>query len=341
MPYAWPRMKGAAKGAAAAEIAVPAWADGLIGNGNVAGFLERAVRTDRLAHAYLFVGPDRVGKATTARRFAASLLGVANPETHPDFCAVAREADPKTGKPHAGIVLDQIHALTGRLALGAMMNGWKACVLDGAQLLNKESANALLKTLEEPHPKTVLLLTADDAERVMATIRSRCQIVRFARVPTAEIAAALVRRGVEPGRADLYARLAGGRPGAAIAYADDPAALDGMLAMRDAILAMPAAAVADRFAAIEKAVPPKLPFQDAVDRSRAWLDLAAELLRDAMLLRLGSGDRIVHVDVRARLEGWAGDMDPAAVLVALGESRKLVDANVSPRASLERLALAF
>src|SRR5512142_710949 len=166
-------MKGAAKDGAYAASAVPSWADGIIGNGNVAEFLDRAVRTDRLAHAYLFVGPDRVGKATTARRFAASLLGVANPETHPDFCAVGREADAKTGKPHAGIVLEQVHALTGRLALGAMMNGWKACVLDGAHLLNKESANALLKTLEEPRPKTVLLLTADGAERVMATIRSR------------------------------------------------------------------------------------------------------------------------------------------------------------------------
>ncbi|HSD12962.1 MAG TPA: hypothetical protein VLC10_05370 [Patescibacteria group bacterium] len=333
-------MKGAAKDGVSAS-GVSRWADGLIGNGNVAEFLDRAVRTDRLAHAYLFVGPDRVGKATAARRFAASLLGVENPGTHPDFCVVERETDPKTGKPHAGIVLDQVHALTGRLALGAMMNGWKACVLDGADLLNKESANALLKTLEEPHPKTVLLLTADDAERVMATIRSRCQVVRFSRVPAAAIAAGLVRRGIEPARADLFARLAGGRPGAAIAYAEDPAALDGMFALRAAILAMPSSAVADRFAAVEKAVPPKLPFQEAVDRSRAWLDLAAELLRDAMLLRLGSSDRIMHVDVREQLESWAAAMDPAAALAALGESRALVDANVSPRAALERLALVF
>ncbi|MEY4745384.1 MAG: hypothetical protein RL272_1329 [Candidatus Parcubacteria bacterium] len=334
-------MKGAAKDGVSAPPAVPAWADGIVGNGNVAEFLERAVRTDRLAHAYLFVGPDRVGKATVARRFAASLLGVADPGLHPDFCAVGREADPKTGKKHAGIVLDQVHALTGRLSLGAMMNGWKACILDGADLLNKESANALLKTLEEPHPKTVLLLVADGEERVMATIRSRCQIIRFVRVPSAEIAAALVSRGTGPADAELFARLAGGRPGAAFAYADDPSVLEGMFALREAILALPSSAVADRFAAIERAVPSKIPFQEAVDRSREWLDLASELLRDAMLLRLGSGERIVHVDRREQLEAWARSMDPAAVLACIGQSRRLVDANVSPRAALERVSLAF
>ena len=324
-----------------AEKKVSVWSDGFIGNAAAAAFLDRAVGAGRLAHAVLFVGPERVGKATLARRFAASLLGVADPETHPDYFHVERERDAKTGKPHAGIVLEQVHALTGRLALGAMMNGWRVCVLDGAHLLNKESANALLKTLEEPHPKTALLLTAAATDQVMPTIRSRCQIVRLSRVPTAEIAAALVWRGAEPPQADLYARLSGGRPGAAIAYAEDPVSLDGMFAMREAILDMPAASIADRFAAIERAVPPKLPFQESVDRSRVWLDLAAELLRDAMLLRLGSGDRIVHVDVRDRLEAWTERLDPAVILVALGSSRRLVDANVSPRAALERLALAF
>lgn len=321
--------------------AAPAWSEGFIGNGAAAAFLGRAVETGRLAHAYLLVGPDRVGKSTFARRFASSLLDVAVPETHPDFFFVERERDPKTGKPHAGISIDQVHALTGRLALGAMMNGWKACILDGAHLLNKESANALLKTLEEPHEKTVMLLTATGPEQVMPTITSRCQVIRLHRVPTSEISAALFHRGIEPAKADLYARLSGGRPGAALSFAEDPRALEGMFALRDAILAMPSSAVADRFAAIERAVPPKLPFLDAIDRSRAWLDLAAELLRDAMLLRLGHEAFVVHVDVRDRLAAWAESLDPAAALGALGESRRLLDANVSPRAALERLALVF
>lgn len=320
---------------------VPAWAEGFIGNAAAAAFLDRAAVSGRLAHAYLLVGRERVGKAEFARRFAASLLGVADPATHPDYFFVERERDPKTGKPRAGIGIEQVHALTGRSALGAMMNGWKVCVLDGAHLLNKESANALLKTLEEPHEKTMLLLTASGAEQVMETIVSRCQVIRLQRVPAADIAAALVARGVSPDKADLYARLADGRPGAALAYAKEPGALSDMFALREDILAMPAAAIADRFASVERAVPPKLPFLDAVDRARGWLDLAAELLRDAMLLRLGQDDRIVHVDVRDRLAAWAEGADPAAALAVLETSRRLIEANVAPRAALERVTLAF
>ncbi|HTM67945.1 MAG TPA: hypothetical protein VL426_01470 [Candidatus Binatia bacterium] len=323
------------------DNAASPWTDGFIGNAAAAEFLDRARETGRLAHAYLLVGPERVGKAAFARRFAASMLGVADPDTHPDFFFVERERDAKTGKPRAGITIEQVHALTGRLALGAMMNGWKACILDGAHLLNKESANALLKTLEEPREKTVLLLTAAGAEQVMETIVSRCQVIRLHRVPASVIADALALRGVAQDKADLYARLAGGRPGAALSYAQDPGALAGMFTLREAILAMPSSAIADRFAAIERAVPPKLPFLDAVDRARDWLDLAAELLRDAMLLRLGQDDRVVHVDVRDRLAAWAESMDPAAALAVLGDSRRLIDANVAPRAALERVSLVF
>lgn len=319
----------------------PAWADGIIGHAAAIGFLERARRTERLAHACLLVGPERTGKVTVARRFAAAMLGVTNPDTHPDFTFVERGVDAKTGKPHAGILLDQVHALTGRLALSAMMVGWKVCVIDGANLLNKESANALLKTLEEPNPRTLMLLTATSPEQVIATIRSRCQIIRMHRVATPEIAAALVRRGLEPGAAELCARLSDGRPGAAVRFAEDRSSLDGMFAMRDVILDMADGAIADRFRSVERILPPKLPFQDSVDRARDWLDLAAELLRDAMLVRLGLPERATHVDVQDRIAAWAQRFDPEAALRDVETSRRLLDANVTPRGALERVTLAF
>jgi DNA polymerase-3 subunit delta' len=321
---------------------VLAWNEGLIGHAAVHNVLTRALDSGRLAHAYLFVGPEGTGKGTVARRFASMLLGVSVPETHPDFTFVERERDAKTGKPHNAILLEQVQALTARLSLAPMMGGWRVAILDGAQLLNKESANALLKTLEEPHEKTMLLLTATSAEEVMATIRSRCQLLRFTRVATVEIIAALRARGVDHDQAELYARLADGRPGVAVSFTEKRSVrLDDMFAMRDAILSMPASAVADRFMAIEKAIPPKLPFQDAVDRARDWLDLAAELLRDAMLIKLGAEERVVHVDARERVASWARQCDPVSVLAVIEESRKLLNANVSPRAALERVAASF
>ncbi len=324
--------------------AVPTGRPPAIGNQRVRDFLQRAVTADRLAHALLFVGPDGVGKMTAAREFAAALLGVDTPENHPDFFLIERERDRKTGKLHGSIVIEQVQALTGRLALGSFMGGWKVCVLDGADLLKDAAANALLKTLEEPRPKTVLVLLANSAEDVLPTVRSRCQVLRFGRVPTALIAGSLASRGATPAKAELYARLSDGRPGVAYAFAEDPAALDGMFAMRDAILGFVGAPVADRWAAIERFIPAKLPFQESADRARAFLDVAAEILRDVLLLATGRRDGIVHVDVRDRLESLASALGPkkaAAAAEALAASRRLIDDNVNPRTVLERFALSL
>lgn len=315
-----------------------------VGNERVRDFLQRAVAADRLAHALLFVGPEGVGKMAAAREFAAALLSTPTPEAHPDFFLLERERDRKTGKLHGSIVIEQVQTLTGRLALGAFMGGWKVCVLDGADLLKDAAANALLKTLEEPRPKTVLILLAASEDDVMPTVRSRCQVLRFGRVPTALIAGALASRGTAPAKAELYARLADGRPGAAFTYAEEPASLDGMFAMRDAILGFAGSAVADRWAAIERFIPAKLPFQESADRSRAFLDIAAEVLHDVLLVGNDRREGTVHVDVRDRLEALAATLGPAkaaAAAEAVAASRRLIDDNVNPRSVLERFALSF
>ncbi len=315
-----------------------------IGHERTMQFLARSLERGTLAHAYLFVGPERVGKMTAARAFAATLLGTETLETHPDFFAVERGHDPKSGKLRGEIVLAQIHALCGKLALGAFMNGWKVCVLDGAHLLNTESANALLKTLEEPHDKTLLILLAPDASAVLPTIRSRCQVLRLGRVPRATIAAALETRGVPVDRADLLSRLADGRLGAAFAFAADPAELQEMVALREALLRLPGMPVADRLATVEKFLPQKASFQESVDRSRAVIDLAAELLRDALLASHGRAERGVHADVRERVIAWATSASPRSLAAAAEElsyGRRLLDDNVNPRAVLGEIALAF
>src|SRR5690606_14237292 len=138
--------------------------------------------------------------------------------THPDFTFVERERDAKTGKPHAFINIEQVQALTARLSMGSMMGGWRVAIVDCAHVLNESSANALLKRLEEPHEKTVLFLTAHSADQVMQTIRSRCQVLRFGRVATLEIVDVLKQAGADADTAQLYARLADGRPGIALGY---------------------------------------------------------------------------------------------------------------------------
>ena len=320
----------------------------IIGHQKTLSFIAGAIEKGRLAHAYLFAGPEHAGKCTAAKELARMLLTTADLSTHPDFVFVERERDAKTGKLHGSIVLEQIHALTGRLALGAFIGGRKVCIIDGAETMTTEAANALLKTLEEPRPNTVLILLAAAEGGVLPTIASRCQVMRFGRTSTTEIAEALVARGATASQAALYAGLSGGLPGKAIRYAENPAQLDDMYAVRESLLRWHALPVAERWASIDKMIPAKTPFQEAGDLATRVIDLASELLHDAMLAAAGaeatSGAAPMHADVAARTAAWAQTAGLARLSRAaerVSDSRALIDGNVNPRTALERLALSF
>lgn len=327
-------------------------AEPVVGHEEISSFLERAVAGDRLAHAYLFLGPRQVGKMAMARRLAARVLGQGTPlSRHPDFLTVERGRDAKSGKLRADIVLEQVHSLRGWLARGALMGaagsgstGWKVAILDGAQLLNKEAANALLKNLEEPQPRTLIILLAETADGVFPTIRSRCQIVSFGRVRTERIAGFLIEQGAGAEQAVRLASLGEGCPGRSLGYYRHPELLEDMTARRELLLTLVESGISDRWAVLEKAVPAKLPFNEAVQQSGRLLDLLAELLRDALLIAYGRGEHLTHADVRDRLSAWSAELGApglAAVLQDLTDSRRLLDENVSPRAVLESLALSF
>ena len=317
----------------------------LIGHEKLLGFLRTSLERDRLAHAYLFAGPEHVGKMTLARAFAAVLLGEDKPlDTQPDLFIVERGRDAKTGKLHNAIVLDQVQALCGRLSMGSFMGGWKVCILDGADLLNKEAANALLKNLEEPHPKTLLILLADAADGIAPTLRSRCQIMTVNRVPEARIAEALIGSGQPADRARLLAKLSDGCPGKALGYARDEEAFRRMMDLREAVLRIFESRIAERWTLLEKLVPPKGAFQETIERGREVLGIAGELLRDAMLSAHGRPDAVTHGDLVARTAAIGQRLGPsraASAADAVVEARRLLGENVSPRAVLDVFALSF
>ncbi len=177
-----------------------AW-QGIEGHDRVVERFRRALVRGRLASTYLFVGPAGVGKRRFAEKLAQALLcsRVAAREmapcgtcdacvqaaslTHPDMYVLEKPPD-RSSIPLAAFVGGDAHrmreGLCHDIALKPFMGGRKVAIIDDADWLNEESANALLKTLEEPPPDSVLILIGTAADKQLATIRSRSQIVRFA-----------------------------------------------------------------------------------------------------------------------------------------------------------------
>jgi len=327
------------------RAAVKAEQPTVIGHEQNLELLSRAFSRGRLAHAYLFVGPAQVGKMAAARRVAELVLGSGTPlDRHPDFRVVERGRDPKTDKLRADIVLDQVHALRGWLALGALAGEWKVVILDGAELLNKEAGNALLKSLEEPKDKTLIILLAGSAEAVAPTVRSRCQIAVFGRVPAEAIAGHLRGLGCETDRVELLARLAAGCPGKAIEFWLEPAALEALLERRAQLLRLASAGPAERWRLLESLVPEKLPFNEAAAEGHKVLDLLVEILRDVLLVASGQPQKIVHADALGTVAAWSDSLRTAGVvrvLEAAVTARRLIDENIGLRGVWGSLALAF
>ncbi|HEX5960333.1 MAG TPA: DNA polymerase III subunit delta' [Rhodanobacteraceae bacterium] len=182
-----------------------------------------------LPHALLICGPAGLGKRALTEAFvrarlcdsprdgqacghcrACRLLAAG---THPDRLLVTLEPNPKTGVMRREIVVDQIRALSARLAMSSQLDGWQVAVIEPAEAMNAAAQNALLKTLEEPTDASLIVLVADQPWRLGATIRSRCQRLDFAVPPQADALAWLASRGVDGAGHVLAA--AGGNPGQA------------------------------------------------------------------------------------------------------------------------------
>ena len=213
----------------------------LVGHRVAAAALADVWRNGRLAHAWLIAGPRGIGKATLAYRFARFVLsggegggddGLAMAPEHPVFrriaagghsdLAVVERGIGDRGRLRAEIVVDDVRAANAFLALTSGEDGWRVVIVDAAEEMNRNAANALLKRLEEPPGRVLFLLVSHAPSRVPATLRSRCRTLKLSPLPVPGLDSLLAdaMAGLPAAERRVLAVLAEGSPGRAAALAE-------------------------------------------------------------------------------------------------------------------------
>lgn len=315
------------------------------GQDRAIGMIRRAVRADRLHHANLFHGPAGVGKRATARALAAWMNCTGRPVDADDACGACRSCRLMGSENHPDIVevkpdgqfikIDQIRAMQQLTRFRPHEAKRRVILIDQADALREEAANAMLKTLEEPTGETVFFLVTAQPHLLLSTIRSRCQPVQFSALTAADVTELLVSKGVDAVSAARVSRLSEGSLSRAMEVLESP-----VYALRDELFENLWRLMSGQ---IDRAIRWAEELARAKSELPAWLGLLRTIFRDVALQAGGaSAKRQLHWDATegvVRLSERSGLGHALYVLHRIEESERLLLGNVNPRMVMECLLL--
>jgi DNA polymerase-3 subunit delta' len=318
--------------------------------------IQSALAADRLPHGMIFAGPSGVGKATTAAALAGALLceNPANSDacgkcqsclamsasSHPDYHIITKELarlhDRSGASKATQISIDVIrYELAAPAARKTLLGRGKVFIVEQAELMSAPAQNALLKTLEEPARRTLIVLIAASLSDLLPTVRSRCQTVIFSPLDAQVVRDQLQRRGIDRVAAAAAAGLSDGSLGAALQWINDgllPAAGALADAIDEILDGQPAGDFSDL---LRKSA------QTQVEKILARDELTSKdsAMRDALSIFLS----IASHRLRQRLhEAEAEVLEIACRIIdVIARAEKYLDANVNVSLVLEQLALAL
>jgi len=344
----------------------------IIGQSKIIDSLRRSLADGHLAHAYLFSGPQHVGKMTLAITLAQALNCPCEDKPcgecrscrriaagkHADVQVIGRAVKSQEsgrGTPDSRfqtpdsrggssvrkeIGIDQIREMQHYVSLKPYEGDHRLIIIDGADHMSEEAANSLLKTLEEPPPNTTFMLLAVDEGSLLPTIVSRCQRLGLSPQPLPVVKQALVERwGMPSERADLLARFCHGCIGWAISAMDNEEELTRRSQHLNSLISLSRGDVSERFA-----VAAQLATQFGKNRAsvRERLELWLTWWQDLLLMKNDCAEFITNMDRREALQEAASQYPQSAIggmLKSIRETIQQLEQNANPQLALEVLML--
>lgn len=307
----------------------------IIGHEKILDFFNKIIENNNLSHAYCFVGPEKIGRKTVAMQVAGKLLGVEveKLKMHSDFCVVETLFDEKAEKTKKDISVSQIRDLRENLARSSYSGGYKIAIVDEAEKMNSEAANALLKTLEEPKNKTVLFILVRDESLLPATIYSRCQTIYFQPVKKELIMKSLLAKGLAAEEAEEMARLSFGLPGRALGWLKEKEDFTNYKQEVDRFLKILGKNFYEKIKQVEDLFGDKTDHIAAREKLVSVLNIWQVLLRDGFLAELAPELQIHQqpkkIDKNLLVELYS----------SLEQAKKLLQQNIHPRLLIENILL--
>jgi DNA polymerase-3 subunit delta' len=330
----------------------------VIGQSKALELLRRSLESERLSHAYLFVGQPHVGKMTLAINLAQALnceqverpcgqcrscLHIAA-GNHPDVQLIGRmaNADPGETGTKKEISIAQIKEIQRSAGLQPYEGKHRVFIVDGAEYLNEESANCLLKTLEEPPPKVLFILLTVNDIRLLPTIVSRCQRVELFPLPASVIEQALIEHWqIAPEKARVLSRLCRGGIGWAVSASRDESLIRERSQRLDELLGLNDASLDRRFAFAARLA---AQFSKSRDSVGEMLELWLGWWRDVLLTKEECTQFITNIDRETVLSSHAECYSLTGIrgfIEAIGEAVAQLEQNANPRLVLEVLMLSI
>lgn len=321
----------------------------IIGHRKIIKYLTKSIKSDSVAQSYLFYGPGNVGKNTVAHSFIKGLL--CNDKTsrpcnnclnckkienrnHPDISYLERSNESKN------ISIDEIREnVIHKHFLSSFSGSYKISIISGAENLSIGAANSLLKTLEEPKTKSIIILIANNADNLPKTIKSRCQMIEFNLVAQDDIKDFIKKTEPEIDHARLtnITYLSEGRPGLAWHYLHIPEFLKEREDCSNSLIKMLNSDINNRFSEIT-IITDGGSFQEGLNNTVKHIDNWLSVLRDVLLIKFNLKKHTINYFAHDKISNYSTAYSTKKIISMINKLVIIKDKtrqNINPRLMLE------